>query len=486
VRFPIRLAWLLLLITAAAPALAQTATPPQRPFGQLIELWTRQLDRIATRAEQPNLLPVEIDTLREQVADVRAAASAAANLARADLADTRRLLAPLEAKPASDAVPESDAVKAERDRLTEQATVSEGRVKQCEVIIARADQLTERLTKLRGEVMLRTLLRRDASPLSRDVWIKLGPELSASLQALSAATTAWLGAGLQFDGRDLAGLGGWAIITVLLWAGGRFLRRRFGRGEASEPGQRDRTVTAAIDGVGLVLVPILAVWLIGKLLLATMPPSPINILLPELINRVITFLLVVGLTATALSPHRPAWRILPFTNQSAQELSLALRRLMAVGLTVDFIYVALTRSGSEADALSAVGALVLATVISLFTLPALGNRAWHAAQPEGEERSLMIGGTWWSLARLLLSVAVLSSIVFALFGYATLAAQLHNAIYFTCLLIAVALLLHRLIGDLLEEAAAADTPSGRWATSSCWRCSLSSSRPPGASTPTQS
>ena len=122
----------------------------------------------------------------------------------------------------------------------------------------------------------------------------------------------------------------------------------------------------------------------------------------------------------------------------------------------------MTRSGGETDAVSAVGALVLATVVSLFTLPALANRAWHAAQPEGEERSRMIGGTWWSVARLLLSVAVLSSILFALLGYATLAAQLHNAIYFTCLLIAVALLLHRLIGDLLEEAAAPDTPSGRW------------------------
>ena len=172
-----------------------------------------------------------------------------------------------------------------------------------------------------------------------------------------------------------------------------------------------------------------------------MPPSPIDVLLPELIHRVITFLLVVGLTATALSPHRPAWRILPFTNQSAQELSYALRRLMAVGLTVDFIYVALTRSGGETDAL--VGG----------RRPGAGHRrlAVHPAgarptapgmrrQPEGAERSSMIGGTWWSIARLLLSVAVLSSILFALLGYATLAAQLHNAIYITCLLIAVALL----------------------------------------------
>ena len=461
-RFSIRLAWLLLLSVAAGSALAQTASAPQRPFSQLVELWTRQLDRITSRSEQANLLPVEIDTLREQAADVRAAASAAANLARNDLADTRRLLAPLETKPANDAVPESDAVKADRDRLTEQAAVSEGRVKQAEVVIARADQLTERLTKLRSEVMLRTLLRRDASPLSREVWDKIGPQFSASMQALSAATSAWLTGGLQFEGRELASLIGWALLTIFLWGAVRFLRQRYGRGGEAEPGQRDRTLAAAIDGVGLVMVPILAVWLIGKLLAASSPPPTISILLPELIIRVITFLLVMGLTATALSPHRPAWRILPFTNASAHALSAALRRLMGIGLTIDFLYVCLTHSGVDTDALSAVGALVLATVISLFTLPALANRAWHAARPEGEERSFMIGGTWWSVARLLLTVAVFSSIVFALLGYATLAAQLHNAIYYTCLLIAVALLMHRLMSDLLEEAAAPDTPSGKW------------------------
>ena len=62
---------------------------------------------------------------------------------------------------------------------------------------------------------------------------------------------------------------------------GSALRRRFGRGELAEPGQRDRTFAALIDGVGLVLVPILAVWLIGKLLAATLPPPPIDTLLVE-------------------------------------------------------------------------------------------------------------------------------------------------------------------------------------------------------------
>lgn len=467
--FP-RLAWLLLLLVGAGAAFGQTAPPPQRPFAQLIDLWTRQLDRVATRTEQANLLPVEIDTLREQVADVRAAASAAAAIARNDLADTKKLLAPLELKPGSEPVAETDAVKADRTRLTELASVSESQAKQCEVIIARADQLTERMTKLRGQVMLEALLHRDVSPLSPDVWHQLGPQFKTALQTLSAAVTAWGHEGLSAlssGDQDLASLAFWAVVTVLLWWLGRFLRRRFGRGEATEPGQRDRTIAAAVDGVGLVLVPILAVWLVGKLVAATAPPAPIDVLVPDLIIRVIVFLLVVGLTATALSPRRPAWRVLPFSTESAHELSRAVRRLMAVGLGIEFVYVALTRGAGDRTALASVGALVLAAVVALLTLPALSNRAWHAAPAEGGVGSgsgqpRMIGGTWWSIVRLLLSVLVLSAILFALLGYATLAAHLHNAIFSTLLMIAIVVLAHRLVGDLLEEAAAPDTPPGRW------------------------
>ena len=161
-----RLAWLMLLVAGIHPAWAQAVPQPQRPFSQLVDLWTRQLDRITARVTQPGILPAEIDALREQTTDVRAYAQAAAQLARNDLADTRRLLAPLDVKPGADQPPETAAVKAERERLTEQATISESRVKQCEVMIARADQLLERMTKLRGEVMLRTLLQRNDPPVS--------------------------------------------------------------------------------------------------------------------------------------------------------------------------------------------------------------------------------------------------------------------------------------------------------------------------------
>jgi small-conductance mechanosensitive channel len=460
----LRLACLALLFAAGA-ALAQDSAQPQRPFNLLIELWTRQLDRIATRGDQAGLLPVEIDGLREQVLDVRAAATASANLARNELADTRKLLAPLEAKPATDAVPETEAVKAERQRLTDQAAVSESRIKQCEVIIARADQLHERLTKRRAEVMLQTLLRRDASPLAAQTWSKIGPQLGAAVDVLASAFGTWMrqvASGLEITNRDLAALTGWALLMAALWWLGRLLRRRYGKGEAQDVGERDRTVVAAIDGVGLVLVPMLAVWLIGRVLLATAPPPPLDFLVTQLSADVISFLLVIGLTAAALSPTRPAWRVLPFTDDSAHVLSNALRRLFAIVLSADFLYVALARSSDNTDALTSVGALVLATLVAIFTLPALGTRAWHAERPEGSDLPTMIGGTWWSIVRLTLSLLVLLPIILALLGYVTLAAHLHNAVYTTALLVTVAVVLHRVVGALLESVAAADTRPGQW------------------------
>lgn len=469
----VRLACLLLVFAGGMTpvlALAQIAgqTPAQRPFSQLIETWTRQLDRIAARIDQPTLLPAEIDALRAEATDLRTAAVASAALARNDLADTRRLLAPLEPKAGADKseqTPETDAVKAERARLTDQAAISESRVKQCEVIIVRVDQLLERLTKLRGDLVLRTLLHRDASPVSSAVWTKLRPEFSAAIKKLASAFDTWGRDGLaalRSGNQDLQPLAVWAVVTIVLWWGARTLRQRFGRGDFTAPGQRDRTIAAAIDGLGIVLVPILAVWLVGKLLAASQPPPPIDELLPALIKDLIALLVVLGITATALAPNRPAWRVLPFTDSSALHLSAAIRRLMAVGLAVDFLYEVLT-TGDNREALAALGALVLATTVALLTLPVMANRSWQAQRPEGSEAPSMIGGTWWSIVRLALSVIVLSSIVLALLGFATLAAHIHSAVLSSCLLVALALLAHHLVAGVLDAAAAPETPTGRWA-----------------------
>ena len=470
-RFAARLVCLLLVLAgplALAPALAQsTVPPPQRPFAQLVDLWTRQLDRIAYRSDQSDIRATEIDALREQTSDVRDAAAAAAQLARNDLADTKQLLAPLEVKPGPDQATESDAVKADRKRLTDQATLSEGRLKQCEVIIARADQLLERLTKLRGQVVLQTLLHRNVSPLSAEAWERFLPQFRGALRGLSRALASWSETGFRVfrtSQQNLIPVAAWAALTIALWWGGRLLRRRYGRGEGDDPGQRDRTIAALVDGLGLVLVPILAVWLVSRFLAASQPPAPLDALLVQLTEYVISLLLVFGVTATALAPDRPHWRILPFTDESARLLSAALRRLMVVSFGIDFIYYALTL-GSEREALSAILAVGPAVTVALFTLPALSNRAWMAARPEGSELPAMVGGTWWMATRIVLRVIVLSAIVFALLGFTTLAAHVHQALADTCFLVGLAILVHGLASDLLDALARPETATGIWVRS---------------------
>ena len=191
------------------------------------------------------------------------------------------------------------------------------------------------------------------------------------------------------------------------------------------------------------------------------PPAPLDRLVPEVAIRLIWLLLVFGMTAAGLAPGRPEWRFMPLTDDSAQYLSQALRRLMTVGVLLDLVYIALSR-GEDHSAMAPVGALVLTTTVALLALPALSNRSWQAARPEGSDLPPMIGGTWWSITRLALTVLVLSSIAFALAGYATLASHLHAAISASCALIAIALLLHQLAADLLDAAGAPDTPPGAW------------------------
>jgi len=82
-----------------------------------------------------------------------------------------------------------------------------------------------------------------------------------------------------------------------------------------------------------VLVPILAVWLIGKLLAATSPPPPIDTLVPELIVRLIAFLLssvfVGALSIAQRSATESLRRARDDLNETVQELLSANRALEA-------------------------------------------------------------------------------------------------------------------------------------------------------------
>jgi potassium-dependent mechanosensitive channel len=163
-----------------------------------------------------------------------------------------------------------------------------------------------------------------------------------------------------------------------------------------------------------------------------------------------------------VAPNRRSRRIAPFSDASAHHLSRALRVLISGYVAIDLVYLVLTEHGADRQGLASIGALVMATAVGLLSLPVLSTPSWEAERPEGADFAPVIGGKAWAVARALLSVAMLTPIVFALIGYATLASHIHSALAATALAIAVALLIHRMTADLLEAAASPGTPPGRW------------------------
>lgn len=466
-RFIVRLACLVagLLVGVGAPAIGQNVQP-QLPFAQLVDLWGRQLDRIVYRASQSDVRAVEIEPLRDRANDVRDAARAIAQSARNDIEENTKLLAPYQTKPGADQPPESDEVKAQRQRITDRIRISDDQRRQCEMIVVRAEQALERLTKLRSELVLQNLLQRNLSPLNGLTWARAGPQLVSAIDKISRGFKDWRASGLGTlttrQGTALPPLVLWASAALLLAWGGHRLRRRYGRAATEALGSnRDRRLVAIVDGLGRVLVPILAVWLVGRLAMVSEPPAPLDLLMPALAEVVIWMLLVHGWTAAALAPNHPQWRVLPFAEDGARFLSRALRRLVTVGLITDFLYLCLTQSG-DYDAVASIGALIPSVAVALLALPALSNQAWEAPRPDGATHAVLIGGPWWTAVRVALRLVLLLAVVLAVLGYSTLATRVHSALASTGLLLAVALLAHRLLGDLLEDMAAADTATGAW------------------------
>ena len=82
------------LLAAGPPALAQGVTPPQRPFSQLDDVWTRTLDRIADRAAELRALLSEGATGEAYVKASRELSEIEPIVDRIDLLNREAALAP--------------------------------------------------------------------------------------------------------------------------------------------------------------------------------------------------------------------------------------------------------------------------------------------------------------------------------------------------------------------------------------------------------
>ena len=378
-------------------------------------------------------MPAEIDALREQAADVRAAACAAADLARSDLADTQQA-----AGAARDQARRRPAGRNRRGEGRARAADRAGHDQRKPGQAMRGRDRARRPAARAPDQAARP--GRAADPAAQGCLAAVAPGLEPAVAAVQEASLTLSAALRGVEPRrlarrcvsgeqDLLPLAIWAVVTIALWWGGRTLRHRFGRGECACPASATAPSPPPSTGVGLVLVPILAVWLIGRLLLATSRPRRSTSLMPHVITA---------------HHRRPAGRRPDRHPAGADPAGLPRARLHR------FQRPAPVDEPAAADDRSA-----LASRSSSWPSPRAAIAApWRRSAPwcwparsrcspcrscptspgmPGKPRAATTGPRWSAAPGgprhgSCCAVAILSSILFALLGYATLGAHIHSAL----------------------------------------------------------
>ncbi|MBX3497884.1 MAG: mechanosensitive ion channel family protein [Alphaproteobacteria bacterium] len=460
----------------ASAAFAQTAQPgaPERPFTTMLAGWTRTLDRIADVASRPNLVRAEIEQLRHEAAEIRDSSAGAAAAARDELASLRALLGKLEPAAQPDAKPdrkpddarvdEPDDVRQERERLRAQVALIEGRVRQAELANARAERLVQQLGRLRGETFVRTLLRKAASPFAPATWEQASVDLGDVIVQQRATAAVWFAAD-PADGplsaAPVALIG--AFVTVGLWWWLRRLRERHGRDSGiAEPTYRQRVVAAALDGVGSVAAPVLALLFLVVVFHSGNPGAATTWFVTRTAIGLAIALLASGIGESALAPMRPTWRIAPFDDGAARILSNRLRRLVWAYAILMSLQGLLIPPFPDRPALQALTILLFVALAVPLTIPVFRAEAWRRGKADDDGSHRPLGGRVWAAARHLITLIALLSLGAAVLGYSNLASHLYESLLFSLIAIVLAIVVRQVVHDVVEAASAPDTPSGRW------------------------
>jgi small-conductance mechanosensitive channel len=434
--------------------------------------WTRTLDRIADVSTRPNLVSAEIEQLRLEAQEVRDSANGAAQGARDELAQLRTLLAAIEPTASPDAKPgerkgrtnEPDDVRQERERLRSQVALIEGRVKQAELAAARADILIQQLGRLRGETFVRTLLHKTPSPFAPATWEQAWTDLGDVLVQQRVGATMWFSGGATsgpLSAAPVALIG--AAITVGLWWWIRRLRQRYGRDSGiAEPTYRQRVAAAALDGLGSVAAPVLALLFLMVVFRSGNPGAATTYFVTKTATGLAIALLASGLGESALAPMRPVWRIASFDDNAARLLSHRLQRLAWSYAILSALQGLLTPPYPDRPALEALVTLLFVAVAVPLTIWVFRAEAWNRGQANEEGSRQPLGGRPWAAGRHLITLIALLSLGAAVLGYGNLADHLYDSLLFTLITIALALVVRQAVYDLVETASAPDTPSGRW------------------------
>ncbi|MBB4725893.1 small-conductance mechanosensitive channel [Xanthomonas euvesicatoria] len=359
---------------------------------------------------------------------------------------------------------EASDLKKQREALKKEQSALDAEFKRANLLDSKARDLADRLEQKRAQLFSVQMSTRVASPLSPALWSQISqqwPDDRARLRALYDEAAQLLRSGTAANGVGSLVTG--ALIALLLAFPLRIFLRHLGRRYAASraPGGRLRRSGLALWFllIGTLSLGIAAWVLVETVRAIAQVPADLDQLLSAFVIISFVAAFIGSLSASLLMKHQPTWRLFPLDDATVDRLRLHCLATAAVswfsGMAMKLNEVAHT-SDAATTATDAIAALLYAgLILSALAGLSLSLRARAASAGQANVDSsepppvVSRGGGFIVLIRLLGHVAVIVSLLAALFGYINLSLFIARQIIWITLICSLLGLLVVFADDLL-------------------------------------
>lgn len=448
-------------------------------FNGMIARWNATLDFSQGLASDPEVEPQNLGLLADNVRLVAELAANAEQKAEVELKRQENLLQALGPAPEEGQPPEAEGIAKQRATLENKIALYDARVKQSRIILARSKEILKRISGREIRIITGLLGKKSRSPLAPEVLaegIKLLPVRFASI---GRSVTSWW--------NEVRFTVVWTTVLltalmillgfVLIAAARRWLVTHHGMlPETESPSLARRFVAIIVETFARVILPIVLISVAAFMVITnTEFTQDLEIVFHALIFSLIQFVLITGLSRTALSAEKPQWRIINFTNDSAASLEKAIVLFAIILFIVNLAVVVVNPVPQDFEGLrifdfetksapTIVVNMVGLVAASCAALNVLRTKNWRFQEPAeveegaGEQPLSLKVKLLFSLAK----AAIVGGVVLYLLGYLNLGLYIGGRTVITLCLIALAVISHGLVAEGLRQATSSENVVGQW------------------------
>ncbi|MFG1422663.1 DUF3772 domain-containing protein [Roseixanthobacter liquoris] len=446
-----------LLAGMAAPGFA-ASDPAVQAAREKVDATRSSLDSIEGALSVEGLRADDLDELRNRLDPVRRELAQRTDALVPRLANAKTRAQELGEPPAAGAPPEDPSVTADRESMQSLIAELDAVIKQNRALLVRADQLSDRLSSRRRSLFTGQLFDRSMSILDPSLWTGAASGLGSEGRSLRFLANDWLAFALQRQGAPVlvAINAGALLIFALVFAGGRFLRRKFACPPPAEGNSysrlrsgREAVKMGVFNALTTPVAVIAAFAFLGGFDIT--PPRAADVIHGLLVA---VFIQSIGLAVSraVLAPGEP-WRRLPPLSDYSASLGYRYFTWMVWTLSIAAFLNSIHRALFAPVALTVATSAVMALLIGLFI-----SRMLVVLAREGEEETgtgeMPSSGVPWVRFLMWLLLAGLAGALVA--GYVGLAAFVAARIVVATTVIAGLYVLNALIeaffGSLTPEA----------------------------------